>query len=57
MRKSMALRDVTRAVSSQVGNVSGFPVVANEEVSLTTLAASRITRGTREKKDHDSSVE
>jgi hypothetical protein len=41
----MTLREVTRAVIGLVENVSGCPVVASEDRSLTTLAASRIARG------------
>jgi hypothetical protein len=41
----MTLREVTRAVLSLVENVSGCPVVVSEDVSLESLAASRIARG------------
>jgi hypothetical protein len=41
----MTLRDVTRTVTALVQTVSGCPVVVSEDVSLKTLAASRIARG------------
>ena len=45
MRNSMALREVARAVISLLENARGSPVVASEDDSLTTLAASHIGRG------------
>jgi hypothetical protein len=41
----MTLREVTGAVISLIENASGCPVVASEDASLKTLAASRIARG------------
>ena len=41
----MTLREVTRTVISLVEDTSGCPVAVSEDVSLKTLAASRIARG------------
>ena len=55
-KPSMTLREVTRAVLSLVENVSGCPVVVSEDVSLKSLAASRIVRGPNRAENRDSSV-
>jgi len=41
----MTLREVTRTVIGLVENLCSCPVVVSEDVSLKTLAASRIARG------------